>query len=85
MAQQISYLALAKGTPVIGSDGSDIGTVAQVVAEAKDDIFRGLEVSSGIFTGNRFAPADLIDEITDEAVRLSITADEADAKLPPQD
>lgn len=84
MAQQISYLALAKGTPVVGSDGSDIGTVAKVLADERGDIFTGLEVSSGILTGNRFVPADLVDTITDEAVSLSITADEADAKLSPQ-
>ena len=83
MAQPISYLALEKGTPVVGSDGSEIGTVAQVVSDR--DIFSGLEVSSGLLTGNRFVPADLVEAITDESVSLSITSEEADSKLEARD
>lgn len=84
MANPISYMALQKGTPVLASDGTELGTVWEVVADERDDIFSGLQVSSGLLSGNRFAPADLVESITDEAVRLKITPDEAESKLEAQ-
>ena len=85
MANPISYLALQKGTPVRSSDGTELGTVVDVVADEQKDIFSGLNVTSGLLAGNRFVPADLVDSITDEAVELSITSADAEAKLETQD
>ena len=84
MANPISYMALQKGTPVRTSDGTELGTVNDIVADEQKDIFSGLNISSGLLTGNRFVPADLVESITDEAVELAITSDEADSKLEPQ-
>jgi uncharacterized protein YrrD len=68
---------------VIGSDGEEIGNVAEVVADRQQGIFSGLTISSGLFSNDRFLPADLVEEITAEAVRVSLTASEADNKLEP--
>ena len=84
MANPISYMALQKGTPVLASDGSELGTVAEVIADEQKDIFSGLEITSGLLTGNRFVPADLVGSITDEAVELTIGPGEADSKLEAQ-
>ena len=84
MANPISYMALQKGTPVKTSDGTELGTVAEVVSDVQKDIFSGLEVTSGILSGKRFVPADLVASITDESVELSITSNEAESKLEAQ-
>ena len=81
MANPISYMALQKGTPVHASDGSELGTVSEVIADEQKDIFSGIEITSGLLSGNRFVPADLVGTITDEAVELTIGPDEADSKL----
>ena len=74
----VSWMTLKKGTRVIASDGEELGTVADVIADAEKDIFSGLEVSSGLFTGNRFIPAEYVDEITIDSVTLTIAAAEAE-------
>lgn len=85
MPKPISYMALQKGTPVLATDGNELGTVWDVIADDQKDIFSGLQLSSGLLSGKRFVPADLVRSITDEAVELSITVDEAEAKLEVQD
>ncbi len=85
MANPISYMALQKGTPVVTSDGTELGTVTEVISDDQKDIFSGLEVTSGLLSGKRFVPADLVASITDDAVELSFTSEEADGKLETQD
>ena len=80
----VSWMTLKKGTRVLTSDGDELGTVADVIADAEKDIFSGLSMSSGMFSGNRFVPADMIGEITAESVTLTIAAAEAEL-LEPQD
>lgn len=75
----ISWMALADGTPVIASDGSEVGKVTEVVADRDKDIFSGVNFKHGIFGSEHFAPADTISEITAEEVRLSLSAAEAQA------
>lgn len=81
MAEQISWMTLEKGTRVVGSDGEEIGTVAVIVADRQQDIFSGIAISSGLFSGNRFVPADMIDRMEAESVQLTITSGDADARL----
>ncbi len=70
----IAWLALQEGTPVLASDGSEVGRVTAVVADEQKDIFSGIVLRSGIFEADRLVPADLVGSITDEAVRLRIDA-----------
>jgi hypothetical protein len=78
----IAWPALAPGTDVIASDGTDIGKVTDVIADREKDIFSGISFRSGILDQERFAPADQIDEITTVAVRLRLDP-EAVADLEP--
>ena len=71
-------MTLKKGTRVVASDGDELGTVADVIADAEKDIFSGLSMSSGLFSGNRFVPADMIGEITADSVTLTIAAAETE-------
>ena len=74
---QISWLALQKGTRVVASDGSEVGRVSDVVADREKDIFSGIAFRDGLLGTERFAPADAVGEITDDAVHLSLSPDEA--------
>lgn len=71
-------MTLQKGTRVLASDGDELGTVADVIADREKDIFSGLSLSSGLFSGNRYVPADLVDEITSDSVTLTIAAADAE-------
>jgi hypothetical protein len=74
----IAWPALAKGTPVYASDGQELGRVSSVVADEQKDIFSGVAFKPGLFDNARFAPAELVAELTSTAVRLAIRADEAE-------
>jgi sporulation protein YlmC with PRC-barrel domain len=74
----IAWLALEEGTEVVSRDGKEIGKISQVVGDVTKDIFSGIAFRPGILQHPRFAPADLVDAITTESVRLSITSEEAE-------
>lgn len=74
----ISWMALEAGTPVVASDGEEVGRVTDVIADRQKDIFSGINLKHGVFGSQHFVPADTIEEITGEEVRLSITAAEAE-------
>lgn len=78
----IAWLALEEGTPILASDGEEIGRVTTVVADEQKDIFSGVTFRPGLLDGQRFVPADSIDRLTEAAVHLNITADQA-AELEP--
>jgi uncharacterized protein YrrD len=81
----IAWSVLPKGTPVYSSDGAELGKVAGVIADEQKDIFSGISLNPGLFKDERFVPADLIEEMTGEAVRLSISSHEADRRLEPNE
>ena len=74
-----SYLTLADGTHVFGSDGGEIGKVAHVLAAPEEDIFDGLVIKTG--DGHRFADASEVDGIFERGVVLTIPAADA-GRLP---
>jgi hypothetical protein len=78
----IAWPALKEGTPVHDSSGGEIGKVGRVVADQQQDIFSGITVTSGIFSTERFAPADLVGRITESSVELNVGADEAEQLEP---
>ena len=82
-AQAIAWLALEKGAHVFGSDGEEIGKVAEVLGDRQKDIFSGVAVRDGFLSSKRIVPADLIEEITTEGVKLSLPSTEAEKRLEP--
>jgi hypothetical protein len=72
----IAYEALAKGTPVLSSTGTDIGIVEHVLADSSLDLFDGIVVKTR--DGLRFVTADQVGLITTAAVHSKI----ADADIP---
>lgn len=68
-----SYLALAEGTPVLSSDGRELGTVEHVLADPDSDIFDGVVLdTSALPGGHRFVDAAQIEEIYERGVVLTL-------------
>lgn len=78
----IAWLALEEGTPIVASDGEEIGRVVTVVADEQKDIFSGVTFKPGLLDGERFVPADAIDRLTAAAVHLNIPASETEGLDP---
>ena len=81
--QPIAWMALESGTPILTSDGTELGRVQDVIADRQKDIFSGVTFRDGILSGDRFVPATTIDTITTEEVRLSVSSEEAEQKIEP--
>ncbi len=75
-------MALEKGTPVVAAGGEEVGKVREVIADEQSEIFSGVTIDTGLLSEPRFVPAEVIEEMTDDVVKLIITAEHAD-KLEP--
>jgi sporulation protein YlmC with PRC-barrel domain len=69
----ISYELLDDGVPVLASDGTQVGTVGNVLAAPDEDVFHGLLVKTPS-QGVRFVEADHIASIHEHGVDLRIDA-----------
>jgi hypothetical protein len=69
----MSYLTLEPGTPVRASDGTEVGTVAHVLADADADIFDGIVIDAR-GGGHRFVDAPQVAQIAEGAVTLTLDA-----------
>jgi hypothetical protein len=76
VSEPVSWLLIEEGWEVLGSDGESIGKVEQVLGDR--DIFSGLVISTGVLGKPRWAPAEQVEEIEDERVRLEISSEAAD-------
>ena len=69
----MSYLTLEEGTPVLASDGTEVGRVEHVLADADADIFDGLVVHTRIGgPRHRFVDASQVAEIAEGGVTLAV-------------
>ncbi len=75
---QVSWMTLGSGTPVLSRDGEELGAVGDVIADRQKDIFSGITLRGGLLSKDSFVPADKIETMTEEAVRLTISASEAE-------
>src|SRR5215213_1717477 len=75
----ISFRLLERGTPVWSSDGREVGTVAEVLATDREDIFDGIVIVTS--AGRRFVDAPEVARIAERRVTISISFDEAE-RLP---
>jgi hypothetical protein len=76
----MSYLTLEPGTPVRASDGTELGAVAHVLADADADIFDGIVIDAR-GGGHRFVDAPQVAEIAERGVTLTLDAAAAE-RLP---
>ena len=68
----ISYDVLRRGTPVVDSEGAEVGTVREVLDNAREHIFDGIVISTR--NGVRFIDAPEVARITERRVTLTIDA-----------
>jgi len=78
----VHYTALMRGTPVFSSENEQVGTVAEVWDNKREQIFDGL-VIDGTDGKRRFVDAPEVARTAERAVRLTITADEVVQLGPP--
>ena len=82
MDEPIAYSALENGTRVVSAAGTEIGTVAHVLADEHLDLFDGIVVRT--HHGIRFIDRDQVGAITTGAVTTTIADADIDA-LPKPD
>ena len=75
----ISYLAAVRGTPVLTSTGTQIGTLEHVLQVPEVDVFDGIVITTE--AGLRFIDADDVQRITESHIRCSLDDAQA-ARLP---
>ena len=78
----ISYKVLEPGTPVHSSDGSELGSVREVLENVAEHIFDGLVIDTP--AGQRFVDAPEIARIAERRVTLKLDAQDAEG-LPERD
>jgi hypothetical protein len=78
----ISYKLLQRGTPVLTSDGTQIGHVDQVLDNVRENIFDGIVVRTA--AGTCFVDAPEVGRMTERTVTLTIDAVQA-SELPSRD
>lgn len=76
----ISYEAATRGTPVLDSAGTQIGTLEHVLEVPEVDVFDGIVIATK--AGLRFIDADQVQQITRSHITCSIDGSQA-AQLPP--
>jgi hypothetical protein len=75
----ISYMAAVRGTPVLSSAGTQIGTLEHVLQVPEVDVFDGIVIATT--AGLRFIDADYVQQITRGHIRCSLDDAQA-ARLP---
>jgi hypothetical protein len=75
VSDPVSWLLIEKGWSVVGADGSDLGSVREVVGDTGADIFNGLSVTPGLLRGARYVPAERVGTIVEGRVELDLDAD----------
>ena len=79
----ISWRAIVYGTPLIAADGTQIGSVKEVLGSDSEDIFHGVRVATHTHHDVMIAANDLT-AMTSSAVTTSLTAGQV-VDLPPYD
>ena len=72
MADPVAWNVIEPGWKVIDAGGEEIGRVAEVTGDENADIFDGIAVSEGIFSGKRYVPSEQVGDIVDGVVHLNV-------------
>lgn len=85
LGEPSSYLTLAKGAAVYGSDGEKVGEVEHVLADQDSDIFDGVVLDTSVLPGgHRFVDADQVEEVFERGVLLKIDRQAAESLPEPK-
>lgn len=75
MADPVAWIVVEKGWKVLAANGTEVGSVAEVLGDPNLDIFDGLSVSLGLISKNVYVPSEQVQEIVEGAVQLSLDED----------
>jgi hypothetical protein len=78
----VSWRAIGAHAPVVASDGVEVGHVSEVAALPEEDIFHGVVFTHHVLGHHVLVPASDIDRITERAVYLKVSSQDA-AKYEP--
>jgi hypothetical protein len=78
MADPVSWFLIERGWRVLAADGSEVGQVDEVAGDSNEDIFNGLAVLTSALAKPRYVPAEQVAEITDGAVRVSLSPEQVE-------
>ena len=78
----IHYAAVQRGTPVYAADGTQVGTVDQVVDNYTEHILDGFVIDTG--DGLRFVDAPEVARTAERGVTLTIQSDQVGSLPPPE-
>jgi hypothetical protein len=75
----VAWNYVEPGTKVVGADGEELGTVAQMLGTEIEGIFHGVAVDTPGWGGAaRVVPADAVTRLTTSQVEVSWTRDQLD-------
>lgn len=72
----VSWFMIRAGWKVLAADGSEVGEIDEVAGDDTADIFDGLAIATTALGKPRYVPAEQVAEITEGAVRLSLTREQ---------
>ncbi|MDX6408406.1 MAG: hypothetical protein QOE13_1477 [Gaiellaceae bacterium] len=72
----LAWIMIEPGWKVSDAGGDEVGRVEEVEGDTSADIFNGLLISTGLFSGSRYVPSEQIGAITEGRVHLLLTGDE---------
>jgi uncharacterized protein YrrD len=78
MGDPVSWFLIEPGWKVLDAAGDDVGRIEEVVGDSNADIFNGLAIAKGLFSGKRYVPAEQVSSITEGEVTLKLTAEQVD-------
>jgi hypothetical protein len=78
MADPVSWFVIERGWTVVAADGEEVGSIEETVGDSTRDIFDGLTVGTGLLSRPRYVPAELVGEIVEGRVHLTIGKDQFD-------
>jgi sporulation protein YlmC with PRC-barrel domain len=76
VSDPVAWILIEPGWKVFDSGGKHVGHVEEVEGDPNADIFNGLLISTGLFGGKRYVPAEQIGLITEGGAHLTLTGDE---------
>ena len=72
-ADPVSWFVIEPGWEVVDSSGDRVGTVAEVAGDTENDIFNGLEVSSGLLGKSHYVPSENVGTIVQGRIALTVS------------
>jgi hypothetical protein len=78
MADPVSWKVVEHGWAVVDANGEEVGKVHEVVGDPNADIFNSLVLHHGLMA-KRDVPSEVVGEIIEGQVTLTVTKDELDA------